>query len=150
MLKVIDDGVVVTLTGKDKNPTFAISLVLVILALGVALIAITMPVQITMVAFFVLACLIFGFNLYKNKRSNHGFISTGNLTIKNRHFIGGGHSVKLSDDAKIVLMPNGLTIKDLGRVWQLSGFESDKELHVVKSVLEGKALEKRERAVRLL
>lgn len=150
MLKVVDDGVVITLAGKDKNPLFMMSLVLVILAIGVAVIAMTMSVEITIGSFFVLACLIFGFNLYKNKLKNHGFISTGNITIKNRQFIGGGQSVKLSSDAQISLANDTLIIKDLGRVWQISGFEMDKEIHIAKSVLEGKALEKRERAIRLL
>lgn len=150
MLKVIDGGVQITLTGKDKNPLFIISMLLIILALIVAVIAMTMSIRITIGALFVFACLIFAFNIYKNKMSNQSFISTGQLIIKNRHFISGGHAVKLSNDAKIEIINQTLIINDLGRVWHIVGFEQDKEIHVAKSVLEGKPLEKKERAIRLL
>lgn len=150
MLKVIDDGITITLTGKAKNPLLLWSSALVILAVGLAVVAMTMPIRITIGAMFGFAVLIFIFNIYKNKLKNHSFINQGQLTIKNRHFISNGHSVKLSDNATITIAQHKLIIDDLGRVWHIFGFEQDKELHIAKSVLEGKALEKRERAIRLL
>lgn len=150
MLKVIDDGVIITLTGNNKSPLLLWSSILVVLAIGVAVVAITTSTRTTIGVMFVFAVLVFIFNIYKNKLSNHGFISTGQLTIKNHHFISSSHSVKLSDDATITLTQQKLIIRDLGRVWHISGFEQDKELHITKSILEGKALEKRERAIRLL
>lgn len=63
MLKVIDDSVQITLMGKDKNPLFLVSLVLVICAVLVAIIAMTMSIRITIGAMFIFACLIFGFNI---------------------------------------------------------------------------------------
>ena len=57
---------------------------------------------------------------------------------------------KLTDDVQITLTDGILIIKDIGRSWYISGFESDKECHVAKSVLEGKALEKKEKAIRIL
>lgn len=149
MLKVVDDGVQITLMGKNKNPLFVMSVLLMILAVAVAIIAITMPIRTTIGALFVFACLIFAFNIYKNKLSHQTFINAGQLIIKNRHFIGGGHSVKLSNHAKIEMVNHTLIINDLGRVWHIAGFEQDKEIQVAKSVLEGKALEKKERAIRL-
>lgn len=150
MLKVIDDGVTITLTGKTKNPLLVASFVLVVLAVGVLIIAMTAQTRTTISVMFGFAILIFIFNIYKNKLTNHGFISQGQLTIKNRHFISNGHSVKLSDNATISITEQKLIVDDLGRVWHIWGFESDKELHVAKSVLEGKTPEKRERAIRLL
>lgn len=150
MLKIIDDGVVITLTGNNKNPLLLWSSALLVLAVGLAVVAMTMPIRITIGAMFVFAVLIFFFNMYKNKLNNHGFIGAGQLTIKNRHFIGDGHSVKLSNHAKIEMVNHTLIINDLGRVWHIAGFEQDKELHIAKAILEGKTPEKRERAIRLL
>lgn len=150
MLKVIDDGVQITLTGKHKNPLLLYSSVLVVLAVVVAFVAALAPVRITLAVMFAFAGLVLLFNLYKNKLSTHSFISAGNLIVKSRHFISDGHSVKLSNDAVIKLSNQDLIIHDLGRVWHISGFAQIRELEIAKSVLEGKALEKRERAIRLL
>lgn len=150
MLKVIDEGVSITLNGTDKNPLFIISAVLVVLAIGVAVVAMFAPVEITIGAMALLTVLIFAFNHYKNRQKYQSHIATGTIIIKNRTLIAGGQTVKLSDDAKISLVGETLLIDDLGRSWHVSGFDGEKERHVAKSVLEGKALEKRERAIRIL
>ncbi|WP_066802162.1 hypothetical protein [Moraxella oblonga] len=150
MLKVIDDGVSITLNGTDKNPLFAVSAILVVLAIGVAVVAMVAPVQITIGVMAVFAVFVFVFNIYKNRQKTQSHIATGQLIIKNRTFVVMGQTVKLSDDAQIELMEQTLIIKDLGRGWYISGFDDVKECHVAKSVLEGKALEKQERAIRIL
>ena len=109
-----------------------------------------LPTKATLSIFFVFAVLVFGFNAYKRRLATQTFIATGSLTVKNHHFVGGGHAIKLSENAKIDIVGESLVIDDLGRKWHLSGFDDVKEIHVAKSVLEGKALEKQERAIRML
>lgn len=150
MLKVVDEGVSITLVGKDKNPLFVMAGVLVVCAIGVAVVAMTMPAEITIGVMAVFAVLIFGFNIYKNRLQYQSHIASGKIIIKNRAFIANGQNVKLSQNAQISLTDTTLIIMDLGRSWHISGFETDKERQVAKSVLEGKALEKREQAIRLL
>lgn len=150
MLKVVDEGVSITLVGKDKNPLFVMAGVLVVCAIGVAVVAMTMPAEITIGVMAVFAVLIFGFNIYKNRLQYQSHIASGQIIIKNRAFIANGQNVKLSQNAQISLTDTTLIIIDLGRSWHISGFETDKERQVAKSVLEGKALEKREQAIRLL
>lgn len=150
MLKVIDDGVSITLNGTESNPVFIMAGVLVALAVGVAVVAMTAPVEITIGVMAVFAVLIFGFNIYKNRLKDQSRIATGVIIIKNRAFIAQGQNVKLSENARIELINDTLVITDLGRSWHILGFDNDKERHVAKSVLEGKALEKREQAIRIL
>ena len=150
MLKVIDEGVQITLTGKAKDPLFMLSFVLLGVAILVGVSAMMLPTKATLSIFFVFAVLVFGFNAYKRRLATQTFIATGSLTVKNRHFIGGAHAIKLSENAKIDIVGESLVIDDLGRKWHLSGFDDVKEIHVAKSVLEGKALEKQERAIRML
>lgn len=150
MLKLIDDGVSITLNGTDKNPLFVIASALVVLAIIVAVVAMLAPVQITIGVMAMFAVLIFVFNAYKNRLQYQSHIGTGQLIVKNRSFIAHGQSVKLSDNAQIELAGETLVITDLGRSWHFSGFDDVKECHVAKSVMEGKALEKQEKAIRLL
>ncbi len=150
MLKVIDEGVQITLSGKPKDPLFMLSFMLLAVAILVAISAMTLSTKATLFILFVFACLVFGFNSYKRRLASKTFIVSGTLTVKNRHFIGGGHAIKLSEKAKITLTAESLLIEDLGRTWVLSGFDDGREIHVAKSVLEGKALEKQEKAIRLL
>lgn len=150
MLKVIDDGVSITLNGTESNPVFIMAGVLVVLAICVAVVAMTAPVQIAIGVMAVFAVLIFGFNIYKNRLKYQSRIATGVIIIKNRAFIAQGQNVKLSENARIELINDTLVITDLGRSWHILGFDNDKERHVAKSVLEGKALEKREQAIRIL
>ena len=150
MLKVVDDGVSITLVGKDKNPLFVMASVLVVLAIGVAVVAMTMPVQIIIGVMAVFAVLVFGFNIYKNRLQYQSHITNGQITIKRRTLITNNQNIKLTDDVQITLTDGILIIKDIGRSWYISGFESDKECHVAKSVLEGKVLEKKEKAIRIL
>ncbi|AWY19401.1 hypothetical protein [Moraxella bovis] len=150
MLKVIDDGVSITLNGTESNPVFVMAGVLVVLAICVAVVAMTAPVQITIGVMAVFAVLIFGFNICKNRLKYQSCIARGVIIIKNRAFIAQGQNVKLSENARIELINDTLVITDLGRSWHILGFDNDKERHVAKSVLEGKALEKREQAIRIL
>ncbi|MBE9579683.1 MULTISPECIES: hypothetical protein [Moraxella] len=150
MLKVIDDGVSITLNGTESNPVFIMAGVLVALAVCVAVVAMTAPVEITIGVMAVFAVLIFGFNIYKNRLKYQSRVATGVIIIKNRAFIAQGQNVKLSDNARIELINDALVITDLGRSWHILGFDNDKERQVAKSVLEGKALEKREQAIRIL
>lgn len=149
MLKVLDDGVQIVLVGKSKNPLWVMSIWLVVVAVAVAVVAMTMPVDITIGVMFIFALLIFTFNHYKDKLSSYAYISTGELIIKSHHFITNGHSVKLSATVNIDILGGTLQIKDRGRVWHISGFGDEKELSVAKSVLEGRLLQTRERAIKL-
>lgn len=150
MLKVIDDGVSITLNGTDKNPLFVMAGVLVVLAIIVAVVAMVAPVEITIGTMAVFAVLIFGFNVYKNRLQYQSHIATGQLIAKNRSFTAKGQTVRLSENAQIELVGDTLKVVDLGRSWYFSGFDDVKECHVAKSVMEGKALEKQERAIRIL
>lgn len=150
MLKVIDDGVLITLNGTPKNTLYWFSLGLLVLAVVVAVVAMVAPVQITIGFMAVFAVLIFIFNLYKNRQKYQSDIVSGQIVIKNRAFVFEGRTIKLSEQAYIHLTDSKLIIKDLGRVWHISGFDDVKECHVAQSVLEGKALEKQERAIRIL
>lgn len=150
MLKVVDDGVSITLVGKNKNPLFMMASGLIVLAVVVAVVAMTMPVKITIGVMAVFAVLIFGFNIYKNRLQYQSHVASGQITIKNHAFITNGQHVKLTNNAQITLTDTTLIIADLGRSWHISGFETDKERQVAKSVLEGKALQKNEQAIRIL
>ena len=150
MLKVVDDGVVIQLSGVQTNPLLIPAAMLVVVALIVAIIAMTMPVKATIGAMAVLAVLIFVFNRYKQRYQYEKTIATGQITVKNRHFISAGHAVKLSNDATIIVRHHTLTIKDLGRVWHITGFDNEKECLIAQSVLEGKALQKREQPIRIM
>lgn len=149
MIKVIDDGIEITLQGNQSNPLFLFSLLLVAMAMVTAVIAMTLPVKVTIGALFVLAVFIFMFNIYKNHHGKRSYFATGRLVLKERHFLIGAHSVKLTQHAELLLIDGGLVIKDAGRVWHFSGFETDKESQIAKSVLEGKRLEKKACAIRL-
>lgn len=149
MLKVIDDGVSITLSGTKSNSVFTMAGVLVVLAVCVMVVAMTAPVKITIGVMAVFAVLIFGFNIYKDRLKYQSRIATGVIIIKNHTFIAQGQTVKLSKDASIELINNVLVITDLGRSWHILGFDNDKERHIAKSVLEGKALEKQEQAIRI-
>lgn len=150
MLKVIDDGVSITLSGTETNPVLIMAGILVLLAIGVSIVAMTAPVEITIGAMALFAVLVFGFNWYKNRRQYQSHIKSGQLIIKNRILIANGQTAKLTNHASIDIINETLVIKDEGRSWYVSGFDDVRELHVAKSVLEGKALEKREQAIRLL
>ncbi|MDO4897154.1 MAG: hypothetical protein Q3971_07310 [Moraxella sp.] len=150
MLRVVDGGVSITLNGKDANPLFVMAGVLVALAVCVAVVAMIAPTEVTIGVMTLLAVLIFVFNVYKNRLQTQSHINSGQITIKNRAFIAGGQTVRLTPNATIELVGKTLLIKDLGRSWHIGGFDDDKERHVAKSVLEGKALEKREQAIRLM
>lgn len=149
MLKVLEDGVEITLNGKDKNPLFLFSSVLVICAILVAVIAMVAPVEMTLLAFFGLACLILGFNIYKNKLSKQMLISTGVLTIKNQELQFLGRKILLSKNAQIIMLDESLTVMDLDKTWVFSGFDSQKELEVAHCVLQGKMLQKQAKSIRL-
>lgn len=150
MLKVIDDGVSITLSGTDTNPIFVMAGVLVVLAVVVAVVAMMASVKVTIATMAVFAVLIFSFNVYKNRLKYQSRIATGVIIIKNRVFITQGHTVKLSENASIELINDALVITDLGRSWHVLGFDDDKERHVAKSVLEGRVLQKQEQAIRIL
>lgn len=150
MLKVVDDGVVIQLSGVETNPMLIPSAILVVLAVVLVVIAMTMSVKITIGAMAVFAILIFIFNRYRQRYQYEKTIATGQLVIKNRHFISAGYSIKLSDDAIIIMHHCTLTIKDLGRVWRIMGFDSEKECLVAQSVLEGRVLQKCEQAIRIM
>lgn len=149
MLKVLEDGVEITLNGKDKNPLFLFSSILVICAILVAVVAMVAPVEMTLLAFFGLACLILGFNIYKNKLSKQMLISTGVLTIKNQELQFLGRKILLSKNAQIIMLDENLTIMDLDKTWVFSGFDSQKELEVAHCVLQGKMLQKQAKSIRL-
>lgn len=149
MLKVLEDGVEITLNGKDKNPLFLFSSILVICAILVAVVAMVAPVEMTLLAFFGLACLILGFNIYKNKLSKQMLISTGVLTIKNQELQFLGRKILLSKNAQIIMLDESLTVMDLDKTWVFSGFDSQKELEVAHCVLQGKMLQKQAKSIRL-
>ncbi len=149
MLKVLEDGVQITLHGKDKNPLFLFSSVLVVCAILVAIIAMTSPIQTTLLAFFGLACLIFGFNIYKHKLSKQVVITTGTVVIKNNQIALQNQTIKLTQDAQISICDDSLNIEDLGRKWVFVGFENQKELEIVQCVLQGRMLQKRVKTIRL-
>lgn len=150
MLKVIDDGVVITLNGTDTNPVFIMAGILVVLAIGVLIVAMVAPVEITIGVMTLFAMLIFGFNVYKNRRQYQSHIKSGQIIIKNHTLIANGQTDKLTHDAIIDVIDKTLVIKDVGRSWYISGFDDAKEIHVAKSILEGQALQKREQAIRIL
>ncbi|UNU73712.1 hypothetical protein LU293_02030 [Moraxella nasovis] len=149
MLKVIDDGVEIALHGKQSNSLFWVSIVLVVLALIVAVVAMTQKVQITIGMMAVFAVVIFIFNTIKAKAKSRLSITSGHLVLKNQSFCCGHHAVQLSPTAQIIVANDTLIIKDKDKTWQISGFEHEKELMVAQSVLMGKDIAKQQKTIKM-
>lgn len=149
MLRLIDEGVVITLNGKAPNHLFVMAGALLGCAILVALVAMMASVEITLGTMALLAVVIFVFNVYR-LRTQTRTITQGQITLKKHTLIAGTHSVRFSETAKIEMAGEMLVIEDLGECWQVGGFDSEKERHIAKLVLEGQPLQKNERAIRIL
>lgn len=149
MLRLTDTGVEICLTG-TPTPNYALVFagVLGVLALVVAYLAITQSVAIAIGGIFALAVGCFLFNNYKEKLKNKP-ICGGTIIAQAGQLELNGQLIKLSPTAKIDISNNLLTIQDKKSVWQIGSFESDKEMAVLKAVLQGEPIGKNAVSIKL-
>lgn len=143
MLKLTDTGVEIRLTGTPA-PNYALVFagLLGVLALVVAYLAITQAVAIAIGGIFVLAVGCFFFNHYKEKLKNQP-ICGGTLIAQAGQLDLNGQLIKLSQTAQININNNLLTIQDKKSVWHIGGFDNEKEMAVLKAILQGETIGKK-------
>ncbi|OOR87607.1 hypothetical protein B0181_10120 [Moraxella caviae] len=149
MIKVLDDGVQITLAGGESDSLFMWSIVMLMLAVATAVACFTLPVPYAIGAVACLAVLMYFFNAKKNAVKSARHHSAGVLTLKNRHININGAGMALSEQAQIIATAKTLTVSDRGISHQFSGFGDAREIDIAKQVLEGRAIAKREKAISL-
>lgn len=149
MLKLTDTGVEIRLTGTPA-PNYALVFagLLGVLALVVAYLAITQAVAIAIGGIFVLAVGCFCFNLYKEKLKNQP-ICGGTLIAQAGQLDLNGQLIKLSPTTKIEINNNLFTIQDKKNAWHIGGFDNEKEMAVLKAVLQGEQIGGRAVAIKM-
>lgn len=143
MLKLTDTGVEIRLTGTPA-PNYALVFagLLGVLALIVAYLAITQAVAIAIGAIFMLAVGCFCFNHYKEKLKNQP-ICGGTLIAQAGQLDLNGQLIQLSANANIEINNNLFIIQDKKSVWHIGGFDNEKEMAVLKAVLQGETIGKK-------
>lgn len=149
MLKVIDDGVQVSLQGKDRDTLMVWAGILLVCAAVVAVLCMTLPVRYALVSVALLAVAVYFFNQKKHAARVCKNFQVGTLSVKKGHFNINGIGVRLGDDAQIHTMGDELVIKDRGISYRFGGFENAQERDVVESVLQGRTLQKRNANIRM-
>ena len=149
MLSVNDKGVSVRLAGTPRADwSFALTALVGLLALGVAYVAITQPVMMSLGAIFVLACACFALNRYKAAQKN--LVITGTLLdVSAGQLDYQGRQIKLDPNANISIQNNDLTIQNGADKITISGFETTKECQVVQAVLKGQAVSKKHAKIKM-
>lgn len=142
-MQVLDDGVSITLIGKDSDPLFVWAIGMVVCAFVVAVICFTMPVSYAIGSVAILAILMYFFNQKKHAIQTQKHHNQGNLILKDHYFNINGIGLSLSDDAHIVADANSLTVADKGMVYRFSEFADGREIEIAKAVLMGQKIARR-------
>lgn len=142
-MQVLDDGVSITLRGKDKDPLFLWAIGMLMSALAVAIICFTMPVPYAIGSVAVWAVLMYFFNQKKHIVKTQKHHAQGTLILKNHHFNINGVSMALSDDVQINSDDDSLVVMDKGMLYKFGGFEDEREIVIAKAVLLGQKIAKR-------
>ncbi|WFF39113.1 hypothetical protein LU290_02475 [Moraxella nasibovis] len=149
MMRVLDDGVEITLAGKSSDSLFVWSIAMLGCALVVAVICFTLPVPYAIGAVAVWAVLMYFFNQKKHAAKTHKHHAQGTLIIKNRLLIINGVQISLSQDAKISSDGERLSVFDKGLCHHFAGFTDVREIEIAKAVLEGQKIAKRAKEIKM-
>lgn len=144
MLKINhDNSLTIVLVGQNKiNANLLIAGILGIFALIVVYLAVTQTTPIAIGAIFALAVACFCFNLYKEKLKNQP-IYGGTIIAKAGQLDLNGQLIRLSQTAQIQINNDLFIIQDKNNTWQIGGFENEKEMVVLKAVLQGEQIGKK-------
>lgn len=149
MLIVEDDGVIITLNGKEQDPLFWWSMILLLLGVLVAIICLIAPVFYAISALALFAVVVFMFNIQRQKAENCHIFSQGRLKITPKRFEIHNKSLTLSASATVSAKDNKMTIVDRGIEYHFTGFADDREINIAKQVLLGKSIKTNSVAVTL-
>lgn len=149
MLIVEDDGVIITLNGKEQDPLFWWSMILLLLGVLVAIICLVAPVFYAIGALALFAVVVFMFNIQRQKAKNCHIFSQGRLKITPKRFEIHNKSLTLSASATVSAKDNKMTIVDRGIEYHFTGFADDCEINIAKQVLLGKSIKTNSVAVTL-
>lgn len=144
---VLDDGVQITLTGKDSDTLFVWAIAMLLCAVAVAVVCMTMPVPYAIGAVALWAVAMYFFNQKKHAAKTQKRYAQGALTIKNHQVNINGLVINLSQDAKIVANNEHLMIQDKGMTHYFTGFADVNEIQIAKAVLGGQKIAKREKMI---
>lgn len=142
-MQVLDDGVSITLTGKDSDPLFLWASGMLVFALIVAVICFTMPVPYAIGSVAIWAVLMYFFNQRKHATKTQKRYARGVLIAKNRHLTINGMGMLLSDDVRIDVNGDSLVVFDRGVTHRFLGFEDEREIAIAKAVLMGQKVARR-------
>lgn len=148
-MRVLDDGVEITLAGKSSDTLFVWSIAMLGCALVVAVICFTLPVPYAIGAVAVWAVLMYFFNQKKHAAKTQKHHAQGTLIIKNRHLIINGVQISLSQEAKISSDGERLSVFDKGLCHHFAGFTDVREIKIAKAVLEGRKIAKRAKEIKM-
>ncbi|MDO5652162.1 MAG: hypothetical protein Q4G13_08550 [Moraxella sp.] len=149
MLKVLNDGVQITLNGNGSDPLFIWAGCLVGLAVLVAVGCMVLPVPYAIGSVALLAIFMYFFNQQRHAVKTIKHYHQGVLIIRSNHFSIDGAGVGLSDNAQIDIAKGVLSVVDRGLSYRFVGFDDDKELEIAKKVLQGHAITKNEKTVKM-
>ncbi|MBS9779439.1 MAG: hypothetical protein KGV51_02320 [Moraxellaceae bacterium] len=159
MLQLTEHGVTITLNGKSPiDKLFWIACVLVVLAIGVALAMIFLPMKIAISFLVLLVIVSFVFNRYKQRMTGsksailiaNGVLSVQQGIISYNHMGKQQRIIVLTHD-KVENLGSELVVYDKQQTvkCRVSGFENNKEIEVMSSILQGKNINKRHANIKM-
>lgn len=156
MLKVNEHGVTITLNGSSTDSSlFWFAGILIAGAVVVAMAMILLSIKLAIGALAIFVVVSFIFNQIRQKKGNSLMISSGVLDVQKGLITYQEMNKKkkvifLADD-RIETQNMQLVIynKTNDKKCQISGFEHAKELEVMKQILVGKALDKRNANIKI-
>ncbi|MBS9779851.1 MAG: hypothetical protein KGV51_04410 [Moraxellaceae bacterium] len=153
MLQLTEHGVTITLNGKSAtDKLFWLTLALVVLAIGVALAMIFLPMKIAISFLVLLVIVSFVFNRYKQRMTGSKsaiFIANGILSVQqgiiSHNNMGKQQQIMVLTHDKVENLGSELVVYDKQQVvkCRVSGFDNNKEIEVMSSILQGKNINKR-------
>lgn len=149
MIKVIDDGVQITLMGQNKDTLFLWSIAMLICAVVVAVICFTLPVPYAIASLAIWAVLMYFFNQKKHAAKSQKYHTQGLLVLKSHHIIINDMSIKLTKQAQIISENRCLIVRDGGVSHYFEGFDDQREIEVAKAVLGGQRIVKQAKSIKM-
>lgn len=148
-MQIINDTVLIKLSGKKSDPLFWWSLLLMILGVVVAVLCMILPVAYAIGALFVFAVAMFFFNIQRHKNKQRHLFFEGELKLTPYRFEIDGKSVSLSQSAQITQQNLELLVVDRGIHYHFVGFCDENEAQIAQRVLMGQKVASRAVQIRL-
>lgn len=149
-MQVVDDGVVVELTGSNnQNLLLYLSIGLIVLAIAVAVIVMTMAVEFAIGAIAVFAVLVFLFNQKRQQNQNNVVLSSGKMFVRAYCIRHQNQTFLLSSNANIYQSKGDIVIKDQAKTLVICGIDSERYRQVVCQVLQGQKIAKKSVNIKL-